>query len=724
MPSGGHNLRRRVYLLQFAAKTPSTPRCLGVALFAASLYAAFAQGAIRTPNEPRLQVGVAVIAALAAAAWLGFGTLSLGASKPALAALGLLLAFTAWSALTLAWSISPDGTWVEINRLFSYTLILGLAIALGASDVDAIRCTGSGVLALTLIVMAYALAQKIIPGLHIAGLIDLDQTGRDARLQAPLDYWNALALLLVLGAPVALTLALRPTAARALRLAGMVGFELIVVSIGFTESRGGFLALAVAVAATVLLSPDRLSTLVWAAVATAVGALELAVALSAHPLSGDNIALGRRELAGVLLLIILIAGATLSALALPYLDRFGPGLTGVRRRRIWRGLGCAGLALVGLAVLGAALSQRGLAGQISHIWSSFNHADSIADSGATRLFSASSANRVDWWGQALAAFADRPLNGYGSGSFPVINMLFRHDTVSVQDAHSVPLQWLAETGLVGCVLALASWLTLLQQGFRAVRRAGVPAGRVEPIGLDSDAARRRLGAVALLAPALAYSVHALYDWDWDIPGVTLPVLIMLGVLAGSSVRPPPERPAIVTVPAELTTSREISPTVRLAGLGLLTAIVALFAISSVLPGVAATQVDAALAHASAGTPASLARARHEAAEASALDPLSGAGPLASADIAVGENAYPLARDYVIEAIRRQPTDEAAWDTLVSIDLRLNRDAEAIAAAQHALDLDPVSGPVGYLSLASDVIAAAVAAAPPQDSATAIATPGY
>ncbi len=704
------------------------PHLLGFSLFAASLYAAFAQGAIRAPDEPRLQVGIAVITALAAAAWLWFGQLTLRAPKPALAALGLLFAFCAWSALSLAWSTSPDGTWVEVNRVFGYTLILALAIALGASARDAIDLTTRGLLALTVVVLAYALAQKVIPGFHIAGLINLDQTGANARLQAPLDYWNALALLLGLGAPVALILALAPHRGPAQRLTGLITLELIVVTIGFTESRGGFLALAVALAATVALSPDRLTTLAWAAAACAVGALDLVIALSAHPLTGDNIALGRRELAGGLLLVVLVATATLSALLIPHLDRLPSRLSTHRRASTWRALAAALGALVVLALIGAAVSHRGLSGQISHLWNGFNNADSIATSSATRLFSDSSANRVDWWGQALSAFVHRPLDGYGAGSFPVINMLFRHDTVSVQDAHSVPLQWLAETGLVGFTLALSSWLVLLHQGFGAVRRSG--ADRVNPLGLDSDAARSRLAAAALLAAALAYSVHALYDWDWDIPGVTLPVLIALGVLAGANRHTPPRGDTgppgqtVLDIPAPVRLEPHTGPTLRLTGLALLTAIIGLFAVSAVLPGDAVNQATAALTEAAIGTPSALSAARQKASDASALDPLSDAGPLANANIAIAARAYPLARDYVIEAIRRQPTDESAWATLVRVDLRLNRDAEAITAAQRALDLDPEIDELGQLTLAADVVAAQVAAAPPQASASAIATPGY
>jgi hypothetical protein len=708
--------------VQFARKSLRSPELLGVALFAACVYAAFAQGAIRAPDEPRLQVGIAVITAGAAGIWLWFSQLTIRLPRVALAALALTCAFTAWSALTLFWSVSPDGTWTEVNRIFTYTLVLALALGFGASARNAIELTVRGVLALSMIVAVYALAQKVIPGLHVAGLIDLDQTGQIARLQAPLEYWNALALFVAFGAPAALTVALQESAPPRARAVGLISIELIVVTIGFTESRGGFIALAIGLASTVILSPDRLTTLAWAAAGTLAGALALAVGLLAHPLTGADVALSAREQAGVYLFVVLVAVAVISVLAIPQLDRIAPGLSRSRRRLVWRVLGYGSAGVIVLAVVGATVSHRGLTGQISHVWDNFNNADSISTSSAGRLFSASSANRVDWWGQALRAWSVRPLDGYGAGSFPVLNLLFRHDTVPVQDAHSVPLQWLAETGLVGFLLAAGAWVALLRGGFRAVWRAG--GDRVDPTRMDTAPARRRLAAAALLAASLAYSVHALYDWDWDIPGVTFPVLIMLGVLVGSLAQPAHERPTVLIVPPDIQPQRTITPTGRVIALALVTAAMCLFAISAVLPGTASDKATAALAEAERGTPSADARARHDASVATSLDPLSGAGPMASSSIAINLGETALARDYVLEAIRRQPTDEAAWDSLVNLDLGLGRYAESLTAARRVLQLDPELGVVGFLTLDEDAITDELDRAPPRDSATAAPTPGY
>ena len=75
----------------------------------------------------------------------------------------------------------------------------------------------------------------------------------------------------------------------------------------------------------------------------------------------------------------------------------------------------------------------------------------------------------------------------------------------------MPLQFLTETGLIGALLALGG-LALL--GVAAIRNL-----RVRPPGTE------RAFAAALLAGVFAWSLHLWLDWDWDIPAVTLPVLV-------------------------------------------------------------------------------------------------------------------------------------------------------------------------------------------------------
>src|SRR5207245_1393079 len=141
-----------------------------------------------------------------------------------------------------------------------------------------------------------------------------------------------------------------------------------------------------------------------------------------------------------------------------------------------------------------AFSARGITGTASHAWTSFTTTRGTSVYDPHRLLSADSANRWVWWKEAAGAFSDRPIAGWGAGSFPVVHLLYRRDSLPVRQPHSVPLQWLAETGLVGTLLVLAAFGLLLAAGLRAVR------AEVEP--------RRRLLAAALLGACVAYALHA------------------------------------------------------------------------------------------------------------------------------------------------------------------------------------------------------------------------
>ena len=88
--------------------------------------------------------------------------------------------------------------------------------------------------------------------------------------------------------------------------------------------------------------------------------------------------------------------------------------------------------------------------------------------------------------------------------------------------HSVPLQFLAGTGLVGLALLLGLVAAAAAAAVAAVRRLG---------GSERDA-----GAALAVALAL-WLVHALVDYDWDFVAVTGPAFFAVGALAAAG-RPP------------------------------------------------------------------------------------------------------------------------------------------------------------------------------------------
>jgi O-Antigen ligase len=664
------------------------PSALMLALLVLLLYAAFAHGADSDPAEARVQIGLSLLAVLAGIGWLWNGTIGVRARPRALAGVGLLLAFAVWSAITLLWSVAPNQTWLELNRDLAYVLVLALAIGAGASHRRPLEAIATGYLLVALVVTVYALGQKILPGLDISGLIDLNQTATFARLQAPLDYWNALALFVIFAVPIALVIAADRARPRRIRIGMLLAIELMLLVIGLTYSRGGLVALVLAVAVSVALGgawPRSLMLLGSAAVATVV---PLWMALNVHSLSGSGVSLGAREAGGgEFFLVLVVSLGALFYLGGKLVDReagmkLGPERALRLRRMLFAGVGAAVvIALIALA----------LTGSISHAVHSFTTPHATANVNNPNI-SFNSGNRWVWWKEAVGAWSDRPLGGWGAGSFQVLDLLYRTTgDLTVQDAHSVPLQWLAETGLVGGLLAIAGYVLLLRGGLDAVRRTTGP---------------QRAFAAALLAGAVAYAVHAFYDWDWDMPGVTFPVLVFLGVLVGSGMGRGAWR------------GSQRPGWVRGLALGVCTLLLCVYAISALLPSLAATKASAALTHAGAASSRTqLEHAQGTADFAARLDPLSDAGLTAAASISLALDNQTQARSYLLQAVSRDPSDERAWEQLANLELALRDVPATQQAIKRILALDPRGTAGQQLALKLQELET-----PPGDSATATSTP--
>jgi hypothetical protein len=328
-----------------AATEPSQPTLrapvLAVALLAACAYAAFAHGGVRIPEESRLQVGIDLVALCAIAAWLS----RRGAPRAAPAGwmgVALLTAFAAWSAASMLWSVAPDDSWLQANRSLTYALVALLAIGLGTSSARAIERIALGWLAIATAVALYALAGKAAPG-----AVAPDEL--IARLRLPLEYWNALALVCAMAVPVGMRVATDVSRRGRVRLAGLASVYVLTLTMGLTYSRGGFLALAVALVVLTALGAARLRGLAVLAMAGIAIAPVLAVAFSrpgltenAAPL-GPRIHDGRIFAAVAILALALLLGA--GVLAGKKLER-RVSWTRSRSRWTWRVLGVLALAVV------------------------------------------------------------------------------------------------------------------------------------------------------------------------------------------------------------------------------------------------------------------------------------------------------------------------------------------------------------------------------------------
>jgi O-Antigen ligase/Tetratricopeptide repeat len=404
--------------------------------------------------------------------------------------------------------------------------------------------------------------------------------------------------------------------------------------------------------------PQRLRRLA-VGVGAAIAALpSTIVVFGLHDLSTAGLALEQRSDDGAVLGLVLV----LSLVALGFAGRAFLSLEqrsawGPRQRRLaWRGLGAAAAValLVGIGALAA--SSRGLSGQVSHQWESFKEPKAGPQNTPDRLISANGSNRWIWWEEALGAFSDKPLAGWGAGSFPVVRRMYLRYETPVRSTHSLPLQFLSETGLIGAALGLGG-LGLL--GVAAVRR------------VRSSSGVERSARLALVACAAAWAVHSLVDWDWEIPALTVPALVAVGVAAAPS-------------PREPRSGRGLPAPAALAGVAALAA--TLIAASAVLPTISDSKRLEALRDAGEG---SLREATADADFAQKLNPLSVEPLFVEANMAQIRGDNRRAAALLTEATELAPDNYKTWQRLAQMQLAMGEYAAAARSIRRQAETNPL-----------------------------------
>ncbi len=635
----------RASFAQRAAAVAAAPGYAGwlmAFLLAACAYAAFANGAIAGDDEARLQVGVAATVVFGGIG-LGAGALAWGRAPLAWCGAALVALFALWSALSLDWSVAPDDTWLAVNRAVTYAAVIGLALVAGAAIRFAPRIVAIAIPLLVLPVALFALAGKLAPELHLAG-ISFDHTERFQRLREPIGYWNALGLLCVMATPTCIWAAADRDWRDGARTAALLVLDVLLVTIALTYSRGAVLAFLGVAAVMVAAGPNRLRRVAVVGVAVLAAVPSVAFAFGRHDLTTAGLPASQRADDGAILTVIL----TLGLAALVVVARLA---LAAERRVEWRPrhtrLARTAIAAAAILVLLAgtaalASSDRGIGGTVSHQWHEFKRVKaSSRDPG--RLVSVNGSNRWVWWSEAMGAFSDKPVKGWGAGSFPVLHYLYRNHEAPVRSTHSVELQFLSETGLVGAALGLGGLALLFAAAAQGARRAR---------------GAERSARLALVAVAAAWAVHSVYDWDWEIPAVTLPALIAAAIAAmpyGGG------RQRGELVPAR--SRRDLLPGWFAAGAAALAG--AALAISVVLPALSDSRRLDAFVTASRHTPAATRDGATQADLARRLNPLSIDPLLAEATIFSGGLRFDLAERSLYEAVRRQPESYRGWQALTA-----------------------------------------------------------
>ena len=413
----------------------------------------------------------------------------------------LLGALTLWVGLTMWWSIAPDLSWAAFDRLLAYCAFALLGLLACRVERPA-RTVAAGLAVLVGLVLAWALLGKVIPSLFPDG-------ARVARLRNPVGYWNSLALVAATAMPLGLWGASRRHSREA-RTAGAVLVYLAELVAVLTYSRAGIAVAALAALAWVAFTRDRLEALLTLVLVTPVAVLVALWAFSRPALTDDLQTYADRVNDGAWFGVLAVAGLVLVGIG-AWLAA-GVELSEEDRRVHTRRLG----AIVGIGAVAALVLVLALKG--GAILDEFRGSKAQVTQSPNRLGDLSSSNRWTWWKESWQLWREAPVGGKGAGTFEIARRHIRVGSIVTTEPHDLPLQFLAETGIVGFLLLLGL----------------IGAGATAAVCAVRKAEALERGATGALAIALgAFALHSLVEIHWEFVAVDGARVLLLGVLVGT-----------------------------------------------------------------------------------------------------------------------------------------------------------------------------------------------
>jgi hypothetical protein len=431
-----------------------------------------------------------------------------GHSKRLALVAGLFTAYAGWTLLSQVWSDTQDRALIEFDRALLY---LSLLVLFGLLPRPRWRMPWilRGLTAAVLFVCTCALITRVLPSVWPTnpGFVD-------NRLSFPLTYWNSLGILAGIGIVLALGTTANPTENRWVRVVAAAFVPVACTTLLFTFSRGAIVAAGLGVLAYLIVA--RSSSLLGALLAVAPpAAVSLAAAYQADLLATTDPTQPGAITQGKHVALVVGLSALAAAVARLITLRLDRRLA-QRKRRPWSQQSKLIAAGVAATVVLAALLIGGAPSWVSKQYRGFVHggATSTQDLRA-RLTDPSSNGRSEHWRVALKAFSSQPLHGSGAGTYQFVWNRERRDGVTVVDGHSLYFEVLAELGVPGLLLIVATIGAIL---VTLLRRARGP---------------NRMVYAALFAATLTWAFHAGIDWDWEMPAVSAWVFAVGGAALAS-----------------------------------------------------------------------------------------------------------------------------------------------------------------------------------------------
>ncbi len=563
-------------------------------------------------------------------------------------ALGCFGAYLVWTAIGVGWSSSAERSMIEVTRVVSYFGVFALTLL--AQGREGLRRTVCSVAAAIALIATLALLSRLHPSWFPAD--DAGAAFDRARLNYPLNYWNGLATLMAIGAPLLLGAAVEARRVWVQALATAI-LPVVALVTFMTLSRGGAAAAVLALIAFFVLYPRRLRALATAIIAGAGSVLLIASLTQRDALEdalGNSAALSQGdEMLAVVLVVCVGVGLVSAALGLAIRYGLVPAARPSRTmtRRVAAGAAAAALIVAVIAVA---------SGEVSSRWDEFK-ATGVEDARAgDRFASVNGNNRYQYWETALDANATNPLVGIGPGTYETYWTRERPWALNIRDAHSLYLENLAELGIVGFLLIVLFVGGVIVVGARYALRG---------------MAAQRPWLAAATAGCVAFAVAAGVDWAWE--QAVLPIAFLL--LAGG----------LVAYRRGDETAEPVPHPVRTRVAWGLAAVIAIAAISIPLGGtklVRASQDD--VNNNQVGSALNKARLAGDA------EPWAGTPALQEALVLELDGQFAAGAAAARDATEDDPDDWQTWFVLSRLEARAGNAEAAVDAYRQAKELNPQS----------------------------------
>ena len=434
-----------------------------------------------------------------------------------LVAAGGLALFAIVAAASSLWSLSTTASLDDAILASGYLGALALGVLLGPTLARPGTVFTAGI---TIIATVASLAALI--GRSFPGTTGIQFT---PRLSGTLSLPNALAVLTLAGVFGGLALCAHGNPRWRAVGGSVIGLNMLALVLTSSRSGLGIALLGIMILQLILPTAPRMRLVgIFAAIPAVLLGFRIATWQTFAEITTVADMTKVATAAGWGLVFATIAVAVLGALIAVLAVRVLPGAdpAGHRGRASRRTLLIAG-ALLLLLITALVIRTGGPVGTVEAIRAGFT---GPVGQGGVRIGIGSNL-RDHWWATAWQGFAERPAQGWGAGTFRLLEETTRNPARVTDSAHHAILEALAGTGLLGGIPFLVGGGALVGMAVGGIRRAR-----------PEDA----IGAAVVAVGGGAFLTQGLVDVDWSLAAQGVLAYASIGAIAAQRSEPSPIPP--------------------------------------------------------------------------------------------------------------------------------------------------------------------------------------